>query len=190
MAHRSALLATTIALLACSSEPTTAAGTELCNWHSDGHLSMSGVTQSEPVGDDTEHRVRFSYSPTALTGLFDPTLEDLRLEVTATTGVRTMRREDGTTFTANVPVAMRAVAITETHWVITGRCEEAIASPMPSVGADGELAYRDGATFWETCTLELTRGENLQYLAHLEVWGDGRVEGSAANGAVTMTQLH
>jgi hypothetical protein len=189
MSHRSVLLVISFALLACTAEPTTAAGTELVTWRNEGRLSMSGITQSDPVGEDDERRFRFSYSPTALTGLFDPTLEDLRIEVTATTGVRTMRREDGTTFTANMPISMRAVTITETHWVITPRCDDTIASPMPSVSADGTLAYADGATFWQTCTIELERGENLQYIAHLEVWGDGRVEGSSASGAVTMAGL-
>lgn len=189
MPRRILLLLTAGALLGCSSEPTTGAGTEVGRWTNEGELSVSGIVQSDPVGEDAEHRFRFSYSPTALTGLFDPTLEDLRLEVTASTGTRTMRREDGTTFTANVPVSMRAVSISESHWVITTRCDDEIASPMPSVGADGVLAYADGATFWETCTIELVRGEDLQYLAHLEVWGNGRVEGSAGSGAVTVTRL-
>jgi len=189
MSHRSLALLTSIALLACTSEPTTAAGTEIYDWSNEGHLSVSGITQTDSVGEDLEQRWRFSYSPTALTGIFDPTLEDLRLEITITTGVRTMRREDGTAFTAHMPLSMRATTLSESHWVITPSCDDAIASPMPGVGPGGVLAYADGATFWETCTLELTRGENLQYLAHLEVWGNGRVEGSAGSGAVTVTNL-
>ncbi len=182
-------LASLLAGCSCASEPTVAPGTELMTWSNEGRLGMGGITQTDPVGEDTTQSWRFSYSPPPLTGLLDPTLEDLRLEVTATTGVRTMRREDGTTFAANVPISMRAVTINETHWTIAPECDDAISSPMPSVGADGELAYVDGATFWQTCTIELTRGENLQFLAHLEVWGDGRVEGSGAGGAVTVNRL-
>lgn len=173
----------------CSGEPTTAAGTELCAWSNEGRLSVGGITQGEPVGEDVTARWRFSYSPAPLGGLLDPTLEDLRVEVSATTGVRTMRREDGSTFTANVPVALRAVAINETHWTITPRCDGEIASPMPGARADGALGYADGATFWQTCSFELTRGEGLEYNAFLEVWGSGRVEGSAPSGAVTVSRL-
>lgn len=175
-----------LALTACGDDEPAAAPVELISWTSSDRYGAS--LTSEAVGSDTEAVDRVVWTPEPLTGLFDPDLSELRLEVTHAHGTRTMRPGDGAgaTFTAGVPSRARIVAESVGEWEIQTTCEEAVSAPMPRMGEDGVGHYEDGAVFWESCALTLHHGADLQYLLRLEIRGDGRLEASASSGAVTV----
>lgn len=169
--------------------PRTAAGTEVLTWTSSRHYGAGGFAEGEPVGADTEHADVLTYTPRPLEGLMDPDLPDARFDVAYTVGSRTMRRDDGTTFSAFVPVAVHVETAEASDWVVTAHCDDTIASPLPPSTPDGGFEYQDGTRFWQACWLDLAYGELLRYGVSLDVQGDGRIEGHAASGAVSLARV-
>lgn len=175
-----------LALTACGDDEPPPAPVELASWTSADRYGVSDLVSGETVGSDTEQIDRVVWTPEPLTGLFDPDLSELRLEVTHAHGTRVMRTADGTTFTASVPIRARILADGASEWEIETRCEDAVSAPLPRMGDDGVGRYDDGAVFWESCVLDLHHGRELEYDLRLEVRGDGRLEASASSGAVTV----
>jgi hypothetical protein len=169
--------------------PATAPATEVLAWTSAHRYGASDLSEGDPIGADVEHIDRLTYSPQPLGGLLDPDLPDLRLEVAYTVGTRTMRREDGTTFTGLVPVSVRATTAEGTDWTISSHCDDTIAAPMPAPTPEGGFEYVDDTRFWQACWLDLGYGEQLRYGITIDVQGDGRLEGHAPTGAVTVARI-
>lgn len=178
----------TLLLVGCScggEEATVAHSVDLISFEASA-LSVTGVTIGEAVGTDAETTSTITYTPSELGGLFDPELDELRLEVRATTGARALNGADGTHFRARMPVNGRISALAGTRWEITARCDDSVSVPMPSATPEGAFFYADDTVLWQSCLVELRRGPNLTYGIRVEIHGDGHVEASAMSGAVTV----
>jgi hypothetical protein len=153
-------------------------------------LTTTGLTIGQTVGTDAESTSTITYTPQVLGGLFDPELDELRLEVRATTGARMLSSPGGTPFRARLPVSGRISARAGSSWELSARCDAEVSVPMPGTADDGTFRYADDVTLWQSCLVDLRRGPNLTYGIRVEIHGDGHVEANAMSGVVTVGAVH